>query len=647
MANVVEITIKGIDKSSGPMGKVRASLGKIAKIGAVVGAVLATAFTVAIKSIINVGSKVENLKIRLNALLGSVQMGSKAFKEMAKFAATVPFSFDAIMESATTLAGVVTGGVDEISQMMPIIADLATVSGLSIQETTGQVQRMLSAGAGAADLFRERGITAMLGFQAGVAVSAKETKERLIDAFESPSSKFRDASKKMATTWDGVLSMIGDKWFTFKTNIADAGIFNFIKALAIAFDKMLGGALKSSGDTAKSFSDFMIGMLRNLISAVGVLVDVFRGLQVVWKGLEIAFAKFAELTIEMVFTIVDGWRQLANLIPGIDLGKLDTMGTVLGEARSRTAELNEEFTELLGKEMPSEKINEYRGLVEQTFTELQDLSNATMESIQAPMEALTEFQVAWNEEQTSFMSNLKENYSTFAASFFDLMNSTIDAISDSMAKTIVEGGNMAKAFQQIGKMVLTQLIAMLIKMGIQRLLVTAITKSAVATEGSAEGAKAVGLATANGIASWAAAPWPINLGAPAFGAAMGSAAATGLSAGIAAGGAIGATAGAAHGGLTNVPNESTFLLQKGERVLSPNQNSDLTSFMKGEGEGGGNSITIENVNVHVMENATSGDSILNMDKTELRENVAMPIIEALDDLYDHGVAPKFVEEGRT
>ena len=36
---------------------------------------------------------------------------------------------------------------------------------------------------------------------------------------------------------------------------------------------------------------------------------------------------------------------------------------------------------------------------------------------------------------------------------------------------------------------------------------------------------------------------------------------------------------AAHGGLTNVPKEETYLLDKGERVLSPNQNKDLTNFM--------------------------------------------------------------------
>lgn len=38
-------------------------------------------------------------------------------------------------------------------------------------------------------------------------------------------------------------------------------------------------------------------------------------------------------------------------------------------------------------------------------------------------------------------------------------------------------------------------------------------------------------------------------------------------------------AGIAHGGLDNVPSESTYLLDKGERVLSPKQNKDITNFI--------------------------------------------------------------------
>ncbi|MGO2233099.1 MAG: tape measure protein [Marinomonas sp.] len=40
--------------------------------------------------------------------------------------------------------------------------------------------------------------------------------------------------------------------------------------------------------------------------------------------------------------------------------------------------------------------------------------------------------------------------------------------------------------------------------------------------------------------------------------------------------------GIAHGGMTNVPAESTYLLQKGERVLSPNQNQDFTRYIQNQ-----------------------------------------------------------------
>ena len=39
-------------------------------------------------------------------------------------------------------------------------------------------------------------------------------------------------------------------------------------------------------------------------------------------------------------------------------------------------------------------------------------------------------------------------------------------------------------------------------------------------------------------------------------------------------------AGIAHGGLDNVPEEATYLLQKDERVLSPKQNKDLTKYLQ-------------------------------------------------------------------
>ena len=87
-----------------------------------------------------------------------------------------------------------------------------------------------------------------------------------------------------------------------------------------------------------------------------------------------------------------------------------------------------------------------------------------------------------------------------------------------------------------------------------------------------------------GIAQAAANPFPLNL------AAMASVAAA--TAGIVSN--ISSVAGVFHGGTDYVPKEASYLLDKGERVLSPRQNSDLTNYLNGR-----------------QENSTSGDIIIN------------------------------------
>lgn len=53
-------------------------------------------------------------------------------------------------------------------------------------------------------------------------------------------------------------------------------------------------------------------------------------------------------------------------------------------------------------------------------------------------------------------------------------------------------------------------------------------------------------------------------------------------------------AGIAHGGLTNVPEEATYLLQRDERVLSPKQNKDITNFIDNYQYSNAGNITINN-----------------------------------------------------
>jgi hypothetical protein len=259
--------LRNIDKQIGGLKKaaIGASVGAAA-LGGVIGGLF-------VRSTTRAASTSENLRLRLDALLGSTEEGGKAFQLMAEYAATVPFSFEEIMNSSAQLAGIVSGGADEIAGLMPMIGDLAAVSGLTIQQTTEQIVRMFAAGAGAADRFRERGVLAMLGFEAGVKTTAEETKRRVIEAFEDPESKFRGASAKMAETWTGLLSMLGDRWFQFRNMVAESGFFDRVKE---ELETLLGAIDEAveSGQFA-AWAEAMSNAAIKAIDAVKTVVDFF------------------------------------------------------------------------------------------------------------------------------------------------------------------------------------------------------------------------------------------------------------------------------------------------------------------------------------------------------------------------------------
>lgn len=115
------------------------------------------------------------------------------------------------------------------------------------------------------------------------------------------------------------------------------------------------------------------------------------------------------------------------------------------------------------------------------------------------------------------------------------------------------------------------------------------------------------MAIQTGIAEAAANPFPYNLSAMASVAAA--------TASIV--GNIQSVAGIFHGGKDYVPKEATYLLDKGERVVSPRQNQDLTSFLASQREmnqynainsnptNGSATVLEPIVNVYVMEGQTA------------------------------------------
>ena len=93
----------------------------------------------------------------------------------------------------------------------------------------------------------------------------------------------------------------------------------------------------------------------------------------------------------------------------------------------------------------------------------------------------------------------------------------------------------------------------------------------------------------------------------------------------------------AHDGLTNVPRETTFLLDKGERVIKTRQNEDLTKFLanaNGGGTSGGLGMTN---NITIFPNATNVDAMLGLSESTWLEITEDKILPALSRLNRAGV----------
>jgi len=190
----------------------------------------------AIKSFVDVGKEVESLQTRFKFLFGSAEQGSVAFDNLTKFAAKVPFSLQEISRASGNLA-VVAEDANDLNRILEITGNVAAVTGLDFETTSSQIQRAFSGGIGAADLFRERGVRALLGFQAGATVTAEETVARFEELFAGD-GRFAGATDDLAQTLEGTLSMLGDKFFKFQKAVS-AGFFDELKTEFGSLDKFL------------------------------------------------------------------------------------------------------------------------------------------------------------------------------------------------------------------------------------------------------------------------------------------------------------------------------------------------------------------------------------------------------------------------
>jgi len=377
---------KVFQRTRGEADRLKTSLISL-KVGIAAMGVASGAF---LKSVIDTGSQVQNLRLRMRFLTGSTEKGAAAFQAMTKYASQVPFALEDIQSGVPSLL-TVSKGTDDLNNLLAITGDLAAASGLSFAETSMQLQRALAGGIASAELFRERGISAMLGFEQGVSYSAKQTRKLITEAFADGTTTVAGAAKAMAGTFTGQVSMMQDAWFQLKMQLAETGIIDEATKSIKKLTEVIADPAFIDG--AKTFSSALLDLFKFTVENWKILSTV----GAVWLG-----AKVGSIL-----------GKKGSAIGALTAGLAALIGTQI-KAEQPAKELFYTYQEL-GLELQKsntefEKQNEYLLSVKNGFEKYKDsvkdvtveLENAALKGMKKLEDSLVEFSMGTKSAKDAF-----------------------------------------------------------------------------------------------------------------------------------------------------------------------------------------------------------------------------------------------------
>lgn len=235
------------------------------------------------QSFMQTATQFENLNVQLKFITGNAKLGAQALDIVEAAASRSAFAMEDMAAAAPSLLTV--SSVDELADTLDMAGDIAAATGMTFQEVSSQLQRAFSGGIAAADMFRERGVKAMLGFQEGVQYTAEETEKMIRDAFANGTTSLAGATAEMAKTWDGQISMMGDAWMQFKKTVMDSALFDALKDQLARVKGFLDDNREAIDTMARALGETLATGVTMLGDAVAFTVEHFEFFLTVAKGL--------------------------------------------------------------------------------------------------------------------------------------------------------------------------------------------------------------------------------------------------------------------------------------------------------------------------------------------------------------------------
>lgn len=341
-------------------------------IGALIGAAAAT-FGAAqfVSASIDAASAVDEFEIRLAALTGSQRIAGQALAELTQFAAGVAPSLRDIIEAAATLGSVALGSAERINVLTRTAVNVAAITGLTLEQASQNLQRTLSAGIGAADLFRERGVRAIVEAISEIPnlIDAPlATVETALQKVFGPDGVFGQAGQAFADTLPGALSVTGDALFQLQSAFGEALSPVIITLLRDRIIPLFERLTKAISNNEARIRDGLVGAFNTLLSVVRTVLPLMTDA----LSITVLVFRTADTVVKSIFNSVNQLDAgIARVLNKVFL--LSDEGLAANEAAARASQeaSNQSERDLLAAERA---FDDLRTTVDAIVEGLQDIN---------------------------------------------------------------------------------------------------------------------------------------------------------------------------------------------------------------------------------------------------------------------------------
>jgi len=474
MAQNLVLNILARDKTKAALQGVRTGLNNLrTAVFSLQSAIVGIGGGLAIRSLTKVGSEVEDLGVRFNFLFGNVKEGTKAFDNLIGFAARVPFSLQEISAASGNLA-VVAKDADDLTRILKITGNVAAVTGLDFRQTAEQIQRSFAGGIAAADVFRERGVRALLGFKAGANVSAEDTIKKFEEVF-GENGRFGKATEVLATTFTGTLSMLSDKLFKFKLETNRAGFFDFFKNALVVINRGIEDNSKALTQFATAVGEGLVNFIKQALLGGAALLDILRP---VFQTVAIGIGGL----VDVIKGLPPGIREL-GIVGFLMLGRVGKIAIVgiFGILKAIGVDLEKITNEIIGATKQTEEfgpamksVNEFIKKIEENIILSKEQLAELQKELKKVEETAKKTGVSFEKIKDAIKNQIKKDLESVNETIGKFILKGVDDFSRALAEAVVLGKELKMSFEELAKKLLVEIVAFSIKLtiqlGIQKLL---------------------------------------------------------------------------------------------------------------------------------------------------------------------------------